>query len=219
MSLDANPQVAGDKGKQRMIMHEIEDMEQNFWDELYEIEPEHFGIGESEFAIKCSKVMKEHGVNRVLDIGCGYGRDSIFFGAQGFNVFALDYSQKALSILKGRISATSLKKNIVPIQYDICKGIPFDDEYFDAVYSFLLFPVGFTEIKIEYIFSDINRVLQHNGLFLACVRISKEVSSFFDERYIRSKLKRFHINTLNARNISVGRYHFNVIEIFSRRTA
>lgn len=219
MPNDDNPPVAGDKGKQRMIMQETEDINQNFWDELYEIEPEHFGTGESEFAIKCSEVMKECKVNRVLDIGCGNGRDSIFFGAQGFSVFALDYSQKALSILNGRISASSLKKNIVPIQYDICKGIPFDDGYFDAVYSFLLFPVGFTEIKIEYIFSEINRVLQHNGLFLACVRTDKEVSSFFDEKYIRSKLKMFHINTLNARNISVGRYHFNVIEIFSRRPA
>jgi SAM-dependent methyltransferase len=202
-----------------MTMQETEHMEQNFWDELYEIDPEHFGTGESEFAIKCSEVMKKHGVNRVIDIGCGYGRDSIFFGAQGFSVFALDYSQKAISILKRKISATSLKKNIVPIQYDICKGIPLDDGYFDAVYSFLLFPIGFTEIKIEFIFSEIYRVLQHNGLFLACVRTDKEVSSFFDERYVRAKLKMFHINTLNAMNISVGRYHFNVVEIFSRRTA
>jgi SAM-dependent methyltransferase len=75
VSLDANPQVTGDKGNQRMIMQETEKGEQNFWDELYEIDPHHFGTGESEFAIKCSKVMKEYGVNRVLDIGCGYGRE------------------------------------------------------------------------------------------------------------------------------------------------
>ncbi|MBI3378351.1 MAG: class I SAM-dependent methyltransferase [Nitrospirae bacterium] len=195
------------------------EIEQSSWDELYDIDPEHFGAGESKFAITCCQIMKDYGVKRILDIGCGYGRDSIFFGRQGFNVFALDYSHKALSILNRRISASPLKKNVVPIQYDICKGMPFDDGYFDAVYSFLLFPVGFSETEIEYIFSEIYRVLQHNGLFLACVRTGKEVSSFFDERYIRSKLKMFHINTLNARNISVGRYNFNVIEIFSRRTA
>ena len=36
-------------------------LEQDSWDELYDIEHEHFGSGESEFAIKCSKVMKDSG--------------------------------------------------------------------------------------------------------------------------------------------------------------
>jgi len=188
---------------------------QNPWDELYEADPEHFGSRESEFAIKCSKVMRDYRVNKILDIGCGYGRDSIFFGRQGFKVAAMDYSQKATALLNEKISDISLEGNVSAVCCDICKGIPFDDGYFDVIYSFLLFPVGFTDSQIEYVFSDIHRVLRADGLFLSCVRI--DVSSFFSENYLRSKLGRFRVENLVTKNILVKKYHFNVIEFIARK--
>ncbi|MBI5044249.1 MAG: class I SAM-dependent methyltransferase [Nitrospirae bacterium] len=198
-------------------MHEIEDMEQNFWDELYEIEPEHFGTGESEFAIKCSKMMRDSGINKVLEIGCGYGRDSLFFASQGFKVVAMDYSTKALDILNEKLSVDSASKKIEAIHCDICKGIPFGDGYFDAVYSFLLFPVGFSNSQIEFVFSEIHRVLRNNGLFLSCVRNDVEAISFFNKGYLYSRLAGFQVDSLINRTISVGKYQFNVIEFFAKK--
>lgn len=192
-------------------------LEQDSWDELYDIEPEHFGSGESEFAIKCSKVMKDSGVNKVLEIGCGYGRDSLFFARQGFKVVAVDYSTKALDILNEKLSVDSAARNIETRHCDIRKGIPFGDGYFNAVYSFLLFPVGFIDSQIEFVFSEIHRVLRNNGLFLSCVRNDVEAISFFNRGYLYSRLNGFQVDSLINKTASVGNYHFDVIEFFARK--
>lgn len=193
------------------------EMNQDLWDELYDADPQHFGDRESEFAIKCSKVMKDFGVNKILEIGCGYGRDSLFFARQGLNVVAIDYSTKALSILSEKLSGYSEARNIEVIHCDICTGIPFGNEYFDAVYSFLLFPVGFSDLQIDFVFSEIHRVLRNNGLFLSCVRNGVEAISFFNEKYLYSRLDGFQVDSLTARSIPVGSYHFNVIEFITRK--
>jgi SAM-dependent methyltransferase len=208
-------EVAGCQGKIKMTTESSVEMEQDLWNELYEMDSEHFGTTKSDFAVKCSKVIKALGLNRILDIGCGYGRDSIFFGKEGFRVVAMDYSQKALAILQERLSIASARKNIEAIQHDIRKGIPFDACRFDAVYSCLLFPVGFTGPQIEYAFSEIHRVLRVGGLFLACVRV--DVSGFFNERYFRSRLNTFNMESLVAEDISVGSYNFNVINFIARK--
>ena len=115
--------------------------------------------------------------------------------------------------------ATTLKpsfpKNIEVIEHDIRKGIPFDTCHFDAVYSCLLFPVGFTVSQIEYAFSEIHKALRAGGLFLACVRV--DVRGFFDERFLRSRLSTFRIESLVPENISVGSYNFNVINFIARK--
>lgn len=193
------------------------EMNQDLWDELYDADPEHFGERESEFAINCSKVMKDFGVNKVLEIGCGYGRDSIFFARQGFKVIAVDYSTKALDILNEKLSGCSETRNIETIHCDVCKGIPSGDEYFDAVYSFLLFPVGFSDLQIDFVFSEIHRVLRNNGLFLSCVRNDVEAISFFNERYLYSRLDGFQVDSLINKTVSVGKYQFNVIEFFVKK--
>lgn len=193
------------------------EMNQDLWDELYDADPEYFGDKESEFAIKCSKVMKEYGVNKVLEIGCGYGRDSIFFAKQDFKVIAVDYSTKALDILNEKLSGYSEARNIDMIHCDVCKGIPFGDEYFNAAYSFLLFPVGFSDLQIDFVFSEIQRVLRNNGLFLSCVRNDVEAISFFNKAYLYSKLNGFKVNGLINKTISIGKYKFDVIEFFAKK--
>lgn len=43
--------------------------------------------------------MKTHNVKRVLELGSGHGRDTIFFALNGIEVQALDYSAVAIEIL------------------------------------------------------------------------------------------------------------------------
>jgi SAM-dependent methyltransferase len=211
---DDDSKVVGSEGKIAMTL-ESSKWNQDVWNELYEIDSEHFGTSESKFAVKCSRVMGTRGLNRILDIGCGYGRDSIFFGKEGFSVVAMDYSQKALSILCEGLALASLQKNVEAIEHDVRKSIPFATCHFDAVYSCLLFPVGFTVSQIEYVFSEIHRVLRVGGLFLACIRI--DVGSVFDEIFLRARLNIFRIENLVTEDISVGSYNFIVINFVARK--
>ena len=49
-------------------------------------------------------------------------------------------------------------------------GIPFNDSYFDAVYSHMFFNMRFTDDQSGYLFVDVKRVLKNGGLNLFSVR-------------------------------------------------
>lgn len=76
---------------------------------------------------------KEKAYQRILDLGCGMGRHSIFFAENGFKVTGYDLSESGLKILR----ESSKKKNL---DIDAVRGditdLPFDNECFDAILSY-----------------------------------------------------------------------------------
>jgi len=73
---------------------------------------------------------KEAGRETILDLGCGIGRHSLLFAANGFQVTALDSSESGLHRLERIAAERSLTINTV--HADLTK-LPFDDRSFDAV--------------------------------------------------------------------------------------
>jgi ubiquinone/menaquinone biosynthesis C-methylase UbiE len=80
---------------------------------------------------------KKHGVKKILELGCGQGRDTIFFASNGLDVVAVDSSHIAIDVL----SKITKEKNlsIKAMIHNASKGIQFEDSYFDAVYSHMFF--------------------------------------------------------------------------------
>jgi SAM-dependent methyltransferase len=83
-------------------------------------------------------------------------------------VVAIDLSQVAIDAL----SKITIEKNlpIRPMIHNPFEGIPFDNSYFDAVYSHMFFNMRFTDDQLKYIFVEVNRVLKDGGLNLFSVR-------------------------------------------------
>ena len=46
---------------------------------------------------------KQYKYRKILDLGCGIGRNSIFFAGHGFQVSAYDLSESGINILRGKI--------------------------------------------------------------------------------------------------------------------
>tara|TARA_B100001964_G_C13769293_1_gene395292 strand:- start:140 stop:370 length:231 start_codon:yes stop_codon:yes gene_type:complete len=69
---------------------------QNYWEDYYskDISPQY----PSNFAKFCSKKIPLNKV-KILEIGCGNGRDSVFFSKKN-NVVATDFSHNSIKILK-----------------------------------------------------------------------------------------------------------------------
>jgi 2-polyprenyl-3-methyl-5-hydroxy-6-metoxy-1,4-benzoquinol methylase len=61
------------------------------WDKVYSNDSAFFGENPSDFAQKCYSDFKKYDVKRILDLGCGQGRDTIFFAFNGLVVPAIDY--------------------------------------------------------------------------------------------------------------------------------
>ncbi|HET7391348.1 MAG TPA: class I SAM-dependent methyltransferase [Nitrososphaeraceae archaeon] len=139
------------------------------WNRIYKSNNTFFGEEPSNFALLCFNHMKANSVKRVLDLGAGHGRDTIFFASNGIEeVQALDYSTVAIEIL----DKVARKKGL-PIKsqtFDVKNPLPFADSYFNAVYSHMLFNMRFSEEELHFAFSEIKRVLKTKGLNFFSVR-------------------------------------------------
>jgi SAM-dependent methyltransferase len=146
------------------------------WNKVYNSDNRFFGEEPSNFALLCINHMKANNVKKVLELGAGHGRDTIFFASNGIKVEALDYSSTAIDILN-KIAEEKRLPIIKSQTFDVAKNpLPFADGYFDAVYSHMLFNMRFSEEKLHFVFSEIRRVLKPKGLNFFSVRNSNDKS-------------------------------------------
>jgi len=138
------------------------------WDMVYNSDKTFFGEEPSNFALLCLNHMKANNVQRILELGAGHGRDSVFFASNGIEVEALDYSTVAIELLYKMAKEKGLP--IRPRLFDVKGPLPFEDNYFDAVYSHMLLNMWFSFEELHFILSEIRRVLKPRGLNLFSVR-------------------------------------------------
>jgi len=98
--------------------------------------------------------------SKILDIGCGTGRHSIFLAKKGFDVIAIDPSKTGLEIAKKK--AEKLKINF---KVGKKEKINFENNYFDAVIiTNVLSHSLISDIKKSV--KEINRVLKKGGFVI-----------------------------------------------------
>ncbi|MFC1686221.1 class I SAM-dependent methyltransferase [Nanoarchaeota archaeon] len=93
---------------------------------------------------------------KILDLGCGPGRDSVYFKKNGFEPTALDFSSEMVKLARN--------KGLDAMIGDI-EDLPFSVESFDGIWahtSLLHIP----KVKIEEILSNIYETLKEQGVFL-----------------------------------------------------
>ena len=100
-------------------------------------------------------------VRDVLDLGCGIGRHAILFAESGFNVTAVDNSQNALDILRGKASEKQL--TITCIEGSYAEYI-FPENAFDVVIAYNVLYHGYRE-GFDEIIQRIYRYLRSGGKF------------------------------------------------------
>jgi SAM-dependent methyltransferase len=143
-------------------------MSSEVWNKVYKSDSTFFGEQASNFALLCFNHMKMKNTKKVLEIGDGHGRDTIFFASNGIEVEALDYSVIAVRMLDK--IAKEKRLPIKPRIFDVKSPLPFSDGYFDAVYSHMLLNMKFSLDELHFIFSEIRRVLTPKGLNFFSVR-------------------------------------------------
>jgi ubiquinone/menaquinone biosynthesis C-methylase UbiE len=139
----------------------------NIWNKIYKKDTSFFGKESSDFAVYCYHHMKDR-TKTILELGCGQGRDSLFFASKSIKVKALDYSSISIKQLSRHTKQTGL-----PIEasvYDATKPFPFNDNEFDAVYSHMFFSMKFSQEQLKLIFKEIRRVLKKDGFHFFSVR-------------------------------------------------
>jgi SAM-dependent methyltransferase len=149
---------------------ELLNAQQPHWERTFSEKIDLFGVEPSYPARRASEVFKKEGLVRILELGAGQGRDTLFFAREGFLVTALDYSKEALASIERKAKNAALSQSIVVLQYDIRQAIPFDDESFDACFSHMLYCMALTTTELEFLSREILRVLKRGGLNIYTVR-------------------------------------------------
>jgi ubiquinone/menaquinone biosynthesis C-methylase UbiE len=146
----------------------------DIWNKVYSEDSSFFGDEPSKFALMCyDKEFVKHKVKRILELGCGQGRDSLFFASKGLEVYAIDSSKVAIENLKSKLKKLYLHINLKNI--DALENLPFANNYFDAVYSHMFYNMGFSDYELKFLFSESKRVLKNNGLLSFSVRNDKDI--------------------------------------------
>jgi len=143
------------------------------WDKVYSNDSAFFGEEPSDFAQKCYSDFKRYDVKRLLELGCGQGRDSIFFASNGLDVYAIDSSKVAIENINQKIKGKNIALHLS--HFEVRQDLPFDSNYFDAVYSHMFYNMRFTDEELSYLFKESSRVLKNNGFLCFSVRSDKDV--------------------------------------------
>jgi ubiquinone/menaquinone biosynthesis C-methylase UbiE len=99
---------------------------------------------------------------RVLDLGCGTGRNLTYAVGQRFEACGLELSKTGINVTKERLKKRNLKAHVVRGDMNL---LPYIDSCFDAVIC--VFTIYHQKLeRIQTTISEIHRVLKKRGILL-----------------------------------------------------
>ncbi|MEW6722576.1 MAG: class I SAM-dependent methyltransferase [Candidatus Micrarchaeota archaeon] len=117
----------------------------------------------SEAALFFHDFLKAAGVGggRFIDIGCGNGRNAIYFAHQGFEVHAVDKSDEFLKDMD--------LHGVMPHCHSVTDYWFFEDSFFDLALDMFCYSELADEERKSIYRSELSRVLKPGGYYFLCV--------------------------------------------------
>jgi len=140
------------------------------WESNFSSKPEMFGLEPSTPAKKALKIFKNNKTNKIVELGAGLGRDSIYFAKNSIHVEALDYSQSGIKNINQKIIKNNLSNLIKTKFFDVRKKLPFKNNSIEGVYSHMLYCMALTTSDLESLNKEIHRILKPGGINIYTVR-------------------------------------------------
>jgi len=150
------------------------DAQRGHWERILGESADRFGAGESTSARAATEAFRASGANRLLELGAGQGRDTVYFASAGLEVLALDYARSAVAEIERKAKIEGLTARVKAMTHDLRKPLPFVDASFDACYSHMLYCMAFTLAELRELSGEIRRVLRPEGLNVFTTRNSRD---------------------------------------------
>lgn len=142
--------------------------------------------------LECIKNYKISKDSKILDLGCGEGRDSIYLLNNGYNVLAVDYSKTAIEKCR-ELSNNNYNEKFM--QFDLIKDRLNDK--FDFIYSIAVLHMFILDEHRNKFLSFIREHLKEGGICLICVMGDgiKQYTSNIDDAFKNTKRVVINNNT------------------------
>jgi SAM-dependent methyltransferase len=148
---------------------ELARVQQERWQTAYEQHPRLNGAEPSEAARWTVRLFGAAGIDDVLELGAGHGRDALYLARQGFSVHATDFSEAALNQLRLDAQREGLDDRVTAALHDVRDPLPPADATVGAVYANVLLNMAFSRAELRSLVNEIRRVLRPGGLFVYTV--------------------------------------------------
>jgi SAM-dependent methyltransferase len=149
---------------------DLPDRQRGHWDTTYSTHPDMYGGRPSTAAVYAAEIFRSAGVQNVLELGAGHGRDTLFFAQQGFAVHALDFSATGLQQLTEAAKAQGVGERVATSVHDVRKPLALPDASIDAVFAHMLLCMALSTEQIHTLVDEVRRVLRPGGIFVYTVR-------------------------------------------------
>lgn len=114
--------------------------------------------------------LKEQSNLKILDLGCGAGRHTIFLARESFQTYATDISEEGLKVVKKKLKDEKLQGILKKANME---EQPFRDNFFDGIISFGAFYYNNLEGYRTAIF-EMHRILKKDGKALVFTRTTDD---------------------------------------------
>jgi len=188
------------------------------WEKNFSNKPEMFGLEPSLSAKKALKLFQEKKIDKIIEIGAGLGRDTIFFAKNLIHTTALDYSSSGIKIINQKTNKENLSNYVSTKLFDVREKLPFEDNSIEACYSHMLYCMALTTNDLEKLNNEIQRILKPSGINVYTARHTNDgdfqrgihlgedlyendgfIVHYFSEEKVNSLLKGF-------KNISIEKF-------------
>ena len=129
-----------------------------------------FGLDPSLSAKKAVKLFKEKNIHKIVEIGAGLGRDTLFFAKNLIHTTALDYSPSGIDVINQKTKKNNLSNYISSKLFDVRQRLPFEDNSIEACYSHMLYCMALTTSDLKKLNNEILRILKPGGINIYTVR-------------------------------------------------
>lgn len=138
------------------------------YEKWYEGGGYYWGTEPADFCDELIKLCPPSKGKKVLDIGCGEGKDAVYMASKGYDVYAFDLTENG--IRKTKLLAEEKDVDVKAYVDDINTFVT--DEQFDIIYSSGTIQYLFEENKAEF-FEKIGKITKKNGFVFFNVFVEK----------------------------------------------
>ena len=138
------------------------------YEKWYEGDGYYWGTEPAGFCDELMRLCPPSEGKKVLDIGCGEGKDAVYMASKGYEVTAFDLTENGIRKTKRLAEKRGVKINAYVDDINTFKT----DEQFDVIYSSGTVQYLFDENKAAF-FEKIGRIIKKNGIVFFNVFVEK----------------------------------------------
>lgn len=104
---------------------------------------------------------------KVMDVGCGGGRNLVYFLNNGFEVYGIDPDTAAINMVKALSESLAPDNPLMNFRVSNAENIPFGEEYFDLVICSAVLHFAQNEMHFREMLTGMWKVIKPGGYFFA----------------------------------------------------